>query len=132
MIKSGSASCNSPLRKVEDVDSRLSETPAADSFDISVMRDLQDFFTVIVVKQQHLGIFRVLDVKGYMREFAYNFSKQYISQHKILSKFCEVCQMTKQLGVNTAIYVNGLEFKQKFPKLGLGGKADEERGKRGG
>jgi hypothetical protein len=27
--------------------------------------------------------------------------------------------MTKQLGVNTAIYVNGMEFKQKHPKVGL-------------
>lgn len=40
-------------------------------------------------------------------------------QHKILGKLCEVCQMTKQLGVNTAIYVNGMEFKQKYPKLGM-------------
>lgn len=53
------------------------------------------------------------------REFSYIFSKQYIMQHKILGKLCEVCQMTKQLGVNTAIYVNGMEFKQKYPKLGM-------------
>ena len=41
--------------------------------------------------------------------------------------------MTRQLGVNTAIYVNGLEFKQKYPKLGLS-KPEEDRfaNKRGG
>ena len=53
------------------------------------------------------------------REFAYTFSKQYVMQHKILGKLFEMCQMTKQLGVNTAIYANGMEFKQKYPKLGL-------------
>ena len=39
--------------------------------------------------------------------------------------------MTKQLGVNTAIYVNGMEFKQKYPKLGLV-KADQEKSKKRG
>ena len=40
--------------------------------------------------------------------------------------------MTKQLGVNTAIYVNGMDFKAKYPKLGLI-KADQDitRKKRG-
>jgi hypothetical protein len=53
-------------------------------------------------------------------------------QHKILSKLIEVCQMTKQLGVNTAIYVNGMDFKSKYPKLGLvKGDQDITRKKRG-
>ncbi len=52
---------------------------AASSFDISLINDLTEFITVILVKQQHLNIFKIIDSKIYGREFAYNYSKQYIS-----------------------------------------------------
>lgn len=94
------------------------ESSSISTLDISVMTHLKDFFNTIVVRQQHLNIFKALVNGPVPREFAHTYSKQYIKQHKILAKLCEVCQMTKQLGVNTAIYVNGMEFKMKYPKLG--------------